>query len=134
MNTKSLTLFWAISFIAAGIIGFVPNPLVGPGSIFMTNTAHNLVHVVTAIAFFFFLTRSDGAQIKFMIGFGVTYFLVGILGFITLGSSPEGMLLGFIHINTMDNYLHIGLGLGIFCSGLFLNSKSRVQVKDYKNP
>ena len=124
MNSRNFTLFWAISFIAAGIIGFVPNPLVGPGSIFMTNTAHNMVHVITAIAFFFFLTKSDAAQISFMKGFGVAYFLVGILGFITLGSAAEGMLLGFIHINTMDNYLHIGLGAGILGSGLFLSSKS----------
>lgn len=126
MTSKNTTLFWGISFIAAGIIGFVPNPLVGPGSIFMTNTAHNMVHVITAAAFFFFLTRSERAQINFMKVFGITYLLVGVLGFITLGSAPEGMLLGFIHINTMDNFLHIGLGAGILGSGVFLSSRRKV--------
>lgn len=124
MNTKNITMFWAIAFIVAGIAGFIPNPLVGQGSVFETNLAHNLVHVVTAVAFAFFLTKTEAAQIVFMKAFGITYLGVGVLGFIWVGSSSQGMLLGFIQINSMDNFLHLGLGAGISASGWVLGNKS----------
>lgn len=125
MNSKSFSLFWAIAFAAAGIVGFIPNPLVGSGAIFETNFAHNMVHVVTALAFAFFMTKSESAQIKFMKSFGIFYLGVGVLGFIWLGGSSEGMLLGFIRINFLDNFLHLGLGTGILASGLLLGNQNK---------
>lgn len=129
MNTKNTSLFWAIAFMVAGIVGFIPNPLVGPGSLFETNTAHNLVHIVTALAFFVFMMKEDSSQIMFMKVFGITYLGVGLVGFLWLGSATEAMLLGFIRINFLDNFLHLGLGSGILASGFLLDSKGKRQFK-----
>jgi hypothetical protein len=126
MNVKNTSLFWAIAFAAAGIIGFTPNPIVGSGGLFETNFAHNMVHVVTAIAFFFFMTKDESPQIMFMKVFGITYLGVGVIGFIWLGSAAEAFLLGFIKINFLDNFLHVALGAGIFASGMILGKKRAV--------
>lgn len=123
MSVKNTALFWAIAFVAAGIIGFIPNPVVGSGALFETNFAHNMVHVVTAVTFFVFMMRDEGSQIMFMKVFGITYLGVGVLGFIWLGGAAETMLLGFIRINFLDNFLHIGLGGGILASGIMLAKK-----------
>ena len=124
MSVKNTSLFWAIAFVAAGIIGFIPNPVVGSGALFETNFAHNMVHIVTAVAFFIFMMRDEASQIMFMKVFGITYLGVGVIGFIWLGGATEAMLLGFIRINFLDNFLHIALGGGIFTSGMLLGKKT----------
>ncbi|MEM7299310.1 MAG: DUF4383 domain-containing protein [Bacteroidota bacterium] len=124
MNVKNTSLFWAIAFVAAGILGFIPNPVVGAGGLFETNVAHNMVHVVTAVAFFIFMKKDEAAQILFMKVFGITYLGVGVMGFIWLGSAAEAMLLGFIRINFLDNFLHLGLGAGILAGGMLLGKKN----------
>ena len=113
-----LAWIWMVSFAAAGIMGFVPNPLVGPNGLFETNIAHNFVHLITAIALIGVAIAGERASTRFMLAFGPIYMLVGILGFVTLQGASQGSLLGIIHINSWDNYLHVGLGIGIGLSGL----------------
>jgi hypothetical protein len=36
----------------------------------------------------------------------------------TMGTAETQKLLGFLHVNKADNYLHIGLGIIIFLAGL----------------
>jgi len=114
------SLAWAGGFLLAALMGFVPNPLVGDGALFQTNLAHNLVHLVTGVAFL-----GSRASVPFMTAFGVVYFLVGLAGFAATAGGGQGHLLGIVHINTMDSFLHLGLGLGIFGSGLILARRSR---------
>ena len=47
MKNVAVTLAWtfAAAFLGATVMGFVPNPLVGEDALFVTNTAHNLVHL-----------------------------------------------------------------------------------------
>ncbi len=121
MKTLATKLAWMFSaaFLAATVIGFLPNPLVGEGALFEANTAHNLVHLATAIGFAVVAVMGPAASLNFMLGFGVVYLLVGVIGFTVTGFSSEGMLLGFIHINALDNFLHLGLGAAILAGGLF---------------
>jgi hypothetical protein len=49
--------------------------------------------------------------------FGIIYFLLGVLGLIIFGTAGMGKLLGFLHVNGADNFLHIGLGIIIFLAG-----------------
>lgn len=120
MNTlgTKFAWFWMAAFILSGILGFIPNPIVGQDSFFVTNAAHNMVHVITALAFAVVGTLGNKASTKFMLVFGVVYILVGLIGFFVTMGSGEGMLLGFIHINTLDNLLHLALGTGILISGI----------------
>ena len=115
ISSKLLTTIFGITFIASGLLGFVPNPLVAPDGVFAVNLAHNLVHFFTGVAFlaggFYGLGRLT------LFGIGVAYVLVTILGFLT----SSDMLLGFIHINTADRWLHLGLMLAILLGG-FISS------------
>ncbi len=107
-------------FAVAGVVGFIPNPLVGEEGVFVTNGAHNFVHIATAALFFAISMMGDRASMRLMQVFGVVYLLVGIAGFVVLGGASETMLLGVIHINQLDNFLHLGLGLGIAAAGFFV--------------
>ena len=120
MNTLGIKLSWVFSaiFLLATVLGFIPNPLVGSNGLFITNTAHNLIHLATAIGFIIVARMGNLSSINFMLGFGGVYFLVGMVGFLLTGSNSEDMLLGMIHINSLGNYLHIGLGSAIFSGGL----------------
>ena len=120
MNNLGIKLCAAFSgiFLLATVIGFIPNPLVGANAIFETNTAHNLVHLATALGFLIVALTGNRASIHFMLGFGVVYLLVGLVGFGVTGISSGGRLLGFVQINAMDNFLHLGLGAAILVSGL----------------
>ncbi len=109
-------------FALAGVAGFLPNPLIGEGAWFVTNFAHNAVHLATAFAFFLVSIWSETVAQRFTQGFGVVYFLVGVAGVFVLGDAAEAMLLGLVHINHLDNLLHLGLGVGIGLVGFFLAS------------
>ena len=123
-TATALAWVWAVGFLVPGILGFVPNPLLGPDALFVTNTAHNLVHVVTAVAFVGVALLGNAASVWFMKTFGVVYLLVGVAGFIVLAGNPTGYLLGLVHFNNLDNFLHLGLGAGILASGYFAASTS----------
>lgn len=105
-------------------MGLIPNPVVGIGALFETNFAHNMIHIVTAAAISLYMSKGDGAQLTFMRIFGITYLGVGVIGFVWLGSATEAMLLGFVRIDFLDNFLHEALGTGIFVSVMILG-KSR---------
>lgn len=124
MDSFGTKLAWIFSaaFLLATVIGFIPNPLVGENGIFLTNTPHNLVHLVTAIAFLIVAKMGNVPSIRFMQIFGPVYLLVGLIGFTVTGTSSTGMLLGFIHINALDNFLHLGLGAAILIAGTIANS------------
>ncbi len=119
MNTLGIKSAWMFSaaFFAATLFGFVPNPLLGGDGVFIANTAHNGVHLITAAGFRAAARKGNLASINFLLGLGIVYLTIGIAGFFETGFSSEGMLLGFIHINDMGNYLHLGLGMGILLVG-----------------
>lgn len=123
---QTTTWFFAVSFLLAFIISLFPNPIVGPEALFETNFLHDVVHLLTAIGFIIVALMSAKASIVFMKLFGIVYLAVGILGFIVLGDAERGSLLGLIHINTLDNYLHVGLGITILASGMMLSRQAEV--------
>lgn len=127
MKNPAVTLAWgfAAAFFGATAMGFVPNPLVGENALFVTNTAHNLVHLATALGFAGVAIAGERASIRFMQAFGIVYTLVGLIGFAVLGDAAETHLLGLVHINFLDNFLHVGLGLAIAAAGWFADSRMR---------
>ena len=65
---------------------------------FVTNTAHNVVHLAMAIAFVAVALLGETASIRFMQACGVVYLLTDAIGFVMLGSRAEGHLLHLIHL------------------------------------
>jgi len=111
---KTIANLFGAMFIFVGILGFVPNPIVSPGGIFAVNGMHNMVHPLTGLAFL--LGTGLGYPRNTILGIGVYYVLVAILGFFTKGD----MLLGIIHINAADRWLHVMLAVVILVGGLLV--------------
>ena len=126
MKLTAISVAWifAASFYAAGAIGFVPNPLLGPDGLFMTNTAHNLVHLLTGVGFTIVALLGSRVSVVFMQAFGGIYALTGAIGFLVTSHNGHGNLLGIVHLNTLDNFLHLGLGAAIGFAGWHFRTRS----------
>ena len=125
MNTKTAAIILGIIFIAVGLLGFVPNPVIAdsPDAIFHADAVHSSVHIVSGALFLLFAFAAPSQAGLFLKIFGIVYFLLGIMGMFSIGSDGMTRLLGFLHVNGPDNYLHIALGVVVFVAGL---SKSEV--------
>ena len=116
MKPSTTSIIIGVLFLAVGLLGFIPNPIVGetPDVIFHTDTTHNIVHIVSGALFIIFAVAMPASVAGFMILFGIVYLGLGVLGLINIGTEGMGTLLGFLHVNGADNILHIGLGILIF--------------------
>jgi hypothetical protein len=124
MTARSAAIIIGIVFLVIGVLGFVPNPLVSPTGLFAVNPAHNLVHLVSGAVLLIGAYSALGSSMALKI-IGVIYALVAILGLI-MGS---GMLLGIIHINGADHWLHIVLALVILYAGFALPEERMASVR-----
>jgi Domain of unknown function (DUF4383) len=100
------------TLVIAGIIGFFYSSSFGsPGrvdavfGIFDVNAWHNIVHIVTGALG---LLLAGYAARQYSLGLGVIYIAIAIWGFI-IGSHES--ILGFVPVNTEDNFLHLILGV-----------------------
>lgn len=109
LNARSVCFALGAIFIATGLLGLTQNPVAGSSGLFVTNTAHDLVHFLTGAGFLFGAIRfPDHAQTTIKI-IGWVYLPVAILGFVW----PGDLLLGLIQINDPDRWLHVALAAGI---------------------
>lgn len=129
MNTKTASLFFGILFIAVGLLGFIPNPVIGDSekAIFHADTLHNMVHIVSGVLFLFFALAAPASAPAFLKIFGVVYLLLGITGIAHFAMDGMGRILGILHVNGADNLLHIGLGVAIFVAGLLPKEGSELK-------
>ena len=120
MSAKKLSLLFGVVFIAVGLLGFVSNPIIGisEGAIFHADTMHNIVHIVSGVLFLLVALAAPASSRRFLLLFGIVYCLIGVLGFVNMGTTGMGQVLGFLHVNGADNYLHVGLGLVILIAGI----------------
>ena len=99
------------TLVVAGIIGFFYSSSFGsPGEvddafgILAVNAWHNIVHILTgAIG----LLVAGYAARQYALYLGAIYVVIAIWGFV-IGSGDS--ILGFIPVNTEDNFLHLILG------------------------
>jgi len=119
MIAQTIAMLIGLVFIAVGLLGFIDNPIIGDGEevIFHADTKHNMVHIVSGILFFLFAMAGYQTARRFIILFGVVYLLIGIVGLVQIGDEGMTKVLGFLHVNGADNYLHIGLGVLIILLG-----------------
>ena len=100
------------TLVIAGIIGFFYSSSFGsPGhvdavfGILDVNGWHNILHIVTGGLG---LLAAGYAARQYALGIGVVYIAIAIWGFI-IGDGHS--ILGFIPVNTEDNFLHVILGV-----------------------
>ncbi|MDQ3014972.1 MAG: DUF4383 domain-containing protein [bacterium] len=118
---KKLALVSAIAFILFGVLGFIPNPLISSATettLFETDALHNVVHLLFGIALLIASSRTNDTARKTLIGSGILYLVLTLAGFIQVGVSGEGMLLGLVHFNAADNWLHLVLTIGLITAGV----------------
>lgn len=120
MTAKTAALLFGLIFLAVGLLGFIDNPIVGTSekAIFHADKVHNIVHIVSGALFVLVALAAPGASAGFLILFGLVYLAIGVVGFVTIGKEGMAKLLGFLHVNAADNYLHVALGIVIFLVGV----------------
>jgi hypothetical protein len=107
------------ALVIGGIIGFFYSSSFGsPGhvdavfGILDVNGWHNILHIVTGGLG---LLAAGYAARQYALGIGVVYIAIAIWGFI-IGDGHS--ILGFIPVNTEDNFLHVILGVLGLTAGL----------------
>ena len=120
MTAKTAALAIGIIFIVVGLLGFIDNPIVGSSekAIFHADTVHNMVHIISGLLFVLVAMAAPASASTVMIIFGIVYLLIGILGITSVGENGMAKVLGFLHVNAADNYLHIALGIVIALAGM----------------
>ena len=129
MSSKTASIAIGIIFLAVGLLGFASNPIISTSehALFHMDSLHNYVHVITGLLFLIIGFAVPNFAPAFLKIFGAVYLLLGIMGLVMFGTAETGKLLGFLHVNGADNFLHIGLGLIILLAG-FLKPKQVVTM------
>lgn len=118
---KTLAMVFGIIFVLLGVLGFVPNPLISADGLFVVNTMHNLIHLVTGLILLgvaFMAADKSGLWLKIL---GVVYLLLAVLGFVMMPSG--GTLLG-ADMNMSDHWLHVVLGVVLVAAGFMAKDSS----------
>jgi hypothetical protein len=121
-DTRTASIVLGVIFIAVGILGFIPNPLVSGDGIFAVNVAHNLVHLISGAVLLIGALALDQSRMTLR-GVGIIYAIVAILGFFS-----GDMLLGFIQNNMADRWLHVLLAIVLLAAGWMLPESAKEKV------
>ncbi|QYN19093.1 DUF4383 domain-containing protein [Amycolatopsis sp. DSM 110486] len=114
-------------FLAVGVLGFIPgvtthyDQLSWAGhdsgalllGVFAVSVLHNIVHLAFGVAGLALSGTARGAR-GFLLGGGVIYLVLWLYGLII----DHGSAANFVPVNTSDDWLHLGLGVGMIVLGL----------------
>jgi len=112
---RKLGTLWGVLFLFGGILAFVPG-VTKDGmyfGVFMVNTAHNILHIVSGIAFLIASMMGPKlARLWFKI-FGVSYLALAAIGFVV----GDGLIFGLIMNSPFDSWGHAALALILLMIG-----------------
>ncbi|MFI7080851.1 DUF4383 domain-containing protein [Micromonospora sp. NPDC049903] len=123
----------AVVFLLVGVLGFVPGITTNYGElsfaghhseakllgVFQVSVLHNLVHLAFGVIGLA-LARSLGGARLFLIGGGAVYLVLWIYGLVVVDRAGAN----WIPVNGADNWLHLGLALGMLVLGLLLSNRA----------
>jgi hypothetical protein len=98
--------FWSASFGAPGRVDAVVGVL-------DVNAWHNVVHIATGVLGLL-VAGSYAASRSYALGLGVVYLGIAIWGFVI---GDHHSLLGFVPVNTEDDFLHLLIGIAGLAAG-----------------
>lgn len=113
-------------FLLVGVLGFVPGLTTHLGDLtfaghhsgakllglFEVSVLHNLVHLLFGVAGLVLARTMRGAT-YYLLGGGVVYLVLWFYGLVVDHDSAGN----FVPVNDADNWLHLGLGLGMVLLG-----------------
>lgn len=118
-NQRTVAKTFGFVFLAVGVLGFIPNPIVSNSGLFEVNALHNVVHLASgALALAAGYTSSANSK-TYNVGFGAVYALVTLLGFMGVG-----FVVDLLSLNMADNLLHLLITAGLLGAGLTLPEES----------
>lgn len=114
-------------FLLVGVLGFIPGITTHYGDmefaghtsgamlfgLFQVSILHNLVHLAFGVAGLA-LARTASSAVGFLVGGGIIYLVLWIYGL----SINHNSSANFIPLNTADDWLHFGLGVGMIGLGV----------------
>jgi hypothetical protein len=101
-----------VVFVAVGLLGFIPNPLVSDVGYFEANAGHNFVHLIAGALLL--LSPYFGVPVVMIRALAIVYAAVAILGFV----APKIVELGgLIAMNMADNWLHAAIAVVLLAIG-----------------
>ena len=120
-----------VAFLLVGVLGFIPGITTDRGSmeaagheshalllgLFQVSVLHNVVHLLFGVAGMA-LARTPASARAFLVGGGAVYLLLFLYGLVVDKDSQAN----FVPLNTADDWLHLGLGVGMVALGLALTS------------
>ncbi len=139
---RAATAVGAVFFLV-GVAGFIPGITTGydelgiAGShsaarlfdVFAVSVLHNVVHLIFGVAGLVLGARSRTASRVFLMVGGGVYLVLSVYG---LGTSDHSTA-NFLPVNSADNWLHFGLGVGMIALGLITTAIER-KHGDYPEP
>jgi hypothetical protein len=123
----------AATFLLVAVLGFVPGittnyselSFAGHESeakllgLFQVSVLHNIVHGLFGVVGLALAKSVAGAR-NFLIGGGVVYLVLTVYGSVIDLESD----INFVPVNVADNFLHLGLGLGMIGLGVVLGKQA----------
>ncbi len=109
ITSKNVSLAFGLAFVGAGLLGIVPDPVVSPNGLFEVNVMHNLLHVSVGAIFIIGAMLSENAARRTLQSLSIVGVALAILGFV----AKSDLLLGLVHVNEADKWLHAGLAIVI---------------------
>ncbi|WP_280219277.1 DUF4383 domain-containing protein [Nocardia neocaledoniensis] len=124
-------------FLLVGILGFIPGVTTEYDSlqwagheshaklfgIFTVSALHNIVHLLFGV-FGLIAAASAAAARAFLLGGGVVYLVLWLYGLLVDPHSDAN----FVPLDDADNWLHLGLGLGMIALGVLLGRRATTTV------
>ncbi len=111
-NADFIATILGVVFVAVGLLGFVPNPIVYDGGYFHVNAAHNFVHLITGALLL--LSPYFGVPVLMIRIVAILYAAIAILGFIAPNVAEFG---GLVAMNHADHWLHAVLAVVLLAIG-----------------
>ena len=136
-TVRTLAMVVGVVFLLVGVLGFIPGvttdydtmEFAGHESeamllgIFQVSILHNIVHLLFGVAGLA-MARTAASATAYLIGGGVIYLLLAVYGWII----DKEATANFVPLNTADDWLHVGLGVGMIAMGM-VGRKARTDVR-----
>ena len=115
MAVQGAAVMIALGFVLIGLLGFVPGVTTGGKlfGVFLVSTLHCVLYLLSGFVGFA-LARTYAASRAYFLGGGLVYLALWLNGLLMGGSA------NLLPVNNADNWLHLGLCLGMLLLGVTL--------------